>query len=138
MGPWQRVRRRARGSTSGRSSNIVCCQELPPTAVKLPGRVIPMASRASCVSAPPTTPEVPSVRPISAACAVMPPITVPAATTLGKISRSSPQVCTMRSDQSARESAFGQAQTSSSCWSYKTMPSRMLVALTAATASGPV
>ena len=43
------------GRSPGVSSTTVCCQNVPPTTVTLPGSVTPIPTSPSCVSAPPTT-----------------------------------------------------------------------------------
>ena len=80
-----------RGSISGWSSTIVCCQNEPPTTVVERSARIPMPSRPSCVSAPPATTGVPAGMPVSAAAAaVTSPITVPDSSTGGTCDRLEP------------------------------------------------
>ena len=55
---------------------------------------------------------------------------------VSKILRASPRRTRIPASSTARESTFGQAQISVPSSSYRTMPSRMLVLLTAATSAG--
>ena len=96
---WHSVRSRPCGSMSGWSTVTACCQNVPPTTASVCGASRPSPTRASWVSAPPTTTGVPCASPVSAAASCeTSPHTVPDSRTGGNTAGSNPQIAMISAD----------------------------------------